>query len=237
MDDIIQLSGFRPKKLGLFLSFWFGGQLSCGSRACTVKRGGFYRPMRGALSRTRRVHGTRGALGTPDLTVLRVVLATQLFITGCLHSLDAKQPEERLEDLANQHKDLWEFHVSFSPGFSVCEWSLSTPVQVHCHGIDFDSSLPEPLGLTTGHLSPPLTLTVSILHRLLSELLWTLCLLQRGPWCPPENLQSAAEGSIRQHPRQEEAVVHQTVLPTPGFLGLGKCIPRAQPRKQIRQIL
>nr|XP_034378576.1 synaptonemal complex central element protein 1-like isoform X2 [Arvicanthis niloticus] len=26
-------------------------------------------------------------------------------------SLDAKQPEERLEDLANQHKDLWEFHV------------------------------------------------------------------------------------------------------------------------------
>ncbi|XP_028624454.1 synaptonemal complex central element protein 1-like isoform X2 [Grammomys surdaster] len=25
--------------------------------------------------------------------------------------LDAEQPEERLEDLTNQHKDLWEFHV------------------------------------------------------------------------------------------------------------------------------
>ncbi|EDL11541.1 mCG141541, isoform CRA_b, partial [Mus musculus] len=32
--------------------------------------------------------------------------------------LDAQQLEERLADLARQHKDLWEFHVSPSPGWA-----------------------------------------------------------------------------------------------------------------------
>ncbi|GAB1293686.1 Synaptonemal complex central element protein 1-like [Apodemus speciosus] len=32
--------------------------------------------------------------------------------------LDAKQQEEKLEDLTSQHKDLWEFRVSSSPGWA-----------------------------------------------------------------------------------------------------------------------
>lgn len=150
------------------------------------------------------MHGTQGARGTPDLTVLsadpghttsHLLVSPQLrcSTTGGEVGRSGKSTQGPLGVPCKLLPRL---------GFGVCEWSLSPPAQVPCPGIDFDSSLPVARGLTTGHLSSALTLTASILCWLLSQLLRTLCWPQRGPWDPPENLHSATEGSIRQHPRQ-----------------------------------
>jgi hypothetical protein len=136
----VQFSGFRPKKLGLLLSLQVGGLLSCGSGTCVMKRGGVYRPMTGGTGQDLKGSWDLGSTRhpRPDLlsvdpghTTSHLLLSPQLgcSTTGGEAGGSGKATQGPLGVPCKPFPRL---------GFSVCEWSLSTPAQVRsfagcCH--------------------------------------------------------------------------------------------------------